>query len=430
MTTTPHPPRSRVLGAAGEAVRRRMQADADLLAAAAEWALMHPVSEAADAAGWCFGEDLVPLAGEGAPLVAEFAPAELAAVLGWKTETVQVLMGDALELASRLPRIYRDVQELRLSVPLARYVAEQTRDLSQDAAGRVDMMLRGGGKLTRPFVRRVVDEVRLHEDPDRAAAEEERALACRRVEVRAGRTPATLELVGDLDVADGVAFDEAVSRLAAVLGDLGDGEGFDVRRARAVGILADPAAALALLDRETEIPRGASGGGTVDLVLTMDPATLAELATRGVVGPVNAGRWGVATSDLVKSWVSDWLGADAKIVVRQVLDLTKPDSIPPVDGHDPPEAMSWFVRLRDPVCVFPGCVRASSRCDLDHIEAYLPIDEGGPPGQTHAGNLAPLCRRHHRVKTHGRWSYHRLPDGGYRWTSPSGRTIDTPPPRR
>ncbi len=45
------------------------------------------------------------MAGEGAPLVAEFAPAELAAVLGWSTETVKELMGDALELRCRLPRV-------------------------------------------------------------------------------------------------------------------------------------------------------------------------------------------------------------------------------------------------------------------------------------------------------------------------------------
>ena len=33
-------------------------------------------------------------------------------------------------------------------------------------------------------------------------------------------------------------------------------------------------------------------------------------------------------------------------------------------------------------------------------------------------NLAPLCRRHHRAKTHGRWRYQRLVDGSYAWTSP------------
>ncbi len=429
MTTTSLDPRSRVLEAAKDAVTARMQADADLLAAAAEWALLHPVPEAEDAAGWLFGEELVPLAGEGAPLVAEFAPAELAAVLGWKTETVQELMGDALELHSRLPRVYRDVQALRLPAALARYAAEQTRDLSADGACRADRMLCGGGKPTRRWIREIVDEVRLFEDPDRAVAEEENALASRQVEIRPATTPATMEVLGLVDTVDGGAFDQALSTVAQRLGELGDTDDFDIRRARAVGILADPETALALLaDKRPSV--SPSPVGRADLVLHMDLASLADLAVRDLVGPVDTGRWGIATSELVKRWVTEWLGPGAKVTVRQVLDLADPGSITAVDGHDPPEQMAWFVRLRDPVCVFPGCTRDSRACDLDHIEPYLPPDEGGPPGQTHPVNLAPLCRRHHRVKTHARWCYRRLPDGGYRWITPTGRVIDVAPARR
>ena len=94
---------------------------------------MHPATAVTDYAGFgedlLFGEALTPLAGQGAPLVAEFAPAELAAVLGWSTETVKELMGDALELRYRLPRVWRLVLALELPVPLARYLAEQTHDL-------------------------------------------------------------------------------------------------------------------------------------------------------------------------------------------------------------------------------------------------------------------------------------------------------------
>ena len=34
--------------------------------------------------------------------------------------------------------------------------------------------------------------------------------------------------------------------------------------------------------------------------------------------------------------------------------------------------------------------------------------------------IAPLCRRHHRFKTHGGWRYHVLEPGSYVWTSPHG----------
>src|SRR5205085_5135576 len=68
-------------------------------------------------------------------------------------------------------------------------------------------------------------------------------------------------------------------------------------------------------------------------------------------------------------------------------------------------------------CRFPWCGRRG-RYDLDHIEPYLPRDEGGPPGQTSSENLARLCRFHHRLKTHSPWDYHRQPDSTLLWTSP------------
>lgn len=71
--------------------------------------------------------------------------------------------------------------------------------------------------------------------------------------------------------------------------------------------------------------------------------------------------------------------------MKPVLDLRRTDQ---VDQHDPPAWMADLVWLRDPVCVFPGCHRTSRICDLDHIEPCLPIDVGGPPGQTHPDNLA------------------------------------------
>ena len=80
------------------------------------------------------------------------------------------------------------------------------------------------------------------------------------------------------------------------------------------------------------------------------------------------------------------------------------------------------VILRDRHCVFPWCGRDARQTDLDHIEPYVPLDEGGPPGQTNPQNLAPLCRRHHRAKTFTGWTYQRARDGTYDWTSPHGHT--------
>lgn len=66
------------------------------------------------------------------------------------------------------------------------------------------------------------------------------------VELTAGNTPATTEVAMVLDTADAEAFDTTVCQVAAQPGRLGDHDSLDIRRARAVGILADPQAALDL----------------------------------------------------------------------------------------------------------------------------------------------------------------------------------------
>src|SRR4051812_24029130 len=67
-----------VLDGARAARQTELAAAAELLVAAAEWADLHPVARGGQAAGWgevdLHGEGLVPLAGEGTPQVAEFAP--------------------------------------------------------------------------------------------------------------------------------------------------------------------------------------------------------------------------------------------------------------------------------------------------------------------------------------------------------------------
>ena len=144
--------------------------------------------------------------------------------------------------------------------------------------------------------------------------------------------------------------------------------------------------------------------------------SLADLATHAagnqVVGEVE--KLGPATLDLIRAWLDD-----SKARILPVLDLNRTDA---VDQHDPPPWMRELVILRDRHCVFPWCGRDARACDLDHIVAYVPPDEGGPPGQTNPQNLAPLCRRHHRAKTFTGWTYQRARDGTYEWTSPHGHT--------
>jgi hypothetical protein len=423
------PAGAEVLDRAIDAVAARRDADLALLQAAVAWGESHPVPDAEHEsyARWehpsLHGEGIVPLAGDGAPLVAEFAPDELAAAIGWPVTTTRSWMGDGLELKYRLPLLFDLLVRGVVPLHLARYVSEQTRDLPREAAAYADRLVSSHhARLNRPRIRAWVDEARLYHDPDRQVDDEQRALAARKVELWPGDTPATTDVMMRLDSCDADAFDRAVTRTAEALKRSGDTDDLDVRRAKAVGVLADPQRALELLTGDPgRTPesgaRAGSGRAGAVLWLHLDESRLREIDT--FPSPVHVEGLGTVSSDLLAMWL-----ADTRVVVTPVLDLARPDAI---DGHDPPGWMADLVRLRDRHCVFPGCCRASRDCDLDHIEPYVPLDEDGPPGQTNPDNLAPLCRRHHRAKTHTRWHYARLPDGTYHWTSPLGRTYAVVP---
>ena len=66
-----------------------------------------------DPGGRAYGEAGMPVAGEGAPLVAEFSVTEFAAALGLSTDAGKRYVGHALELRYRLPRVWRRVHGRR-----------------------------------------------------------------------------------------------------------------------------------------------------------------------------------------------------------------------------------------------------------------------------------------------------------------------------
>lgn len=90
------------------------------------------------------------------------------------------------------------------------------------------------------------------------------------------------------------------------------------------------------------------------------------------------------------------------------------------DKYQPPDALVDFITARDRTCRFPGCRRAAELSDIDHA---IPWDEGG---KTSPENLGALCRRHHRLKTHGGWKILSNPDGSCTWTSPYGKDYFVP----
>jgi len=89
--------------------------------------------------------------------------------------------------------------------------------------------------------------------------------------------------------------------------------------------------------------------------------------------------------------------------------------------YRPPVPLARFVRARDRICTFTDCTRPATRCDIDHRHDW----EHG--GNTSSSNCDCLCERHHYLKHNTSWQVAKLPDGGRRWTSPTGRQHERPP---
>ncbi|MCC3276190.1 HNH endonuclease [Arthrobacter sp. zg-Y20] len=86
-----------------------------------------------------------------------------------------------------------------------------------------------------------------------------------------------------------------------------------------------------------------------------------------------------------------------------------------------PAGLARWLRARDGTCRFPGCRVSTALSEIDHTTDWA---AGGP---TDHGNLAHLCRRHHRFKTLGFWKARQPEPGVVEWTSPSGRVYRTEP---
>ena len=108
------------------------------LTAAVEWAALHEATGTGDAAYWWEAGQMVPLAGEGAPEIGEYAIAEFAAALGVSTQAGRRLIGHGLEIAWRLPKLWAQLQAGRVPAWRATRVAEATMTLTKEAAGFVD----------------------------------------------------------------------------------------------------------------------------------------------------------------------------------------------------------------------------------------------------------------------------------------------------
>ena len=409
--------------------RRGRPAEAEKLQAAVTWAAMHSVDSLDQAATvWDHGETGLPVAGPGAPLVAEFSVTEFAAAIGLPTEAGKAYLGEAVELRYRLRRIWSRVIKGDLPAWRARRVARATMVLSMEAAAYVDLHVAHVAHKVRPAqLDRLVEEAIGRFMPEEAERRRRQAADGRSftVDTRQPSLRGTSTVYGELDLADALDLDAAVAAGAQALKDLGSTDTLDVRRATAVGDLARRQLTLDLNptpdadpdaddDRRTgdattpaEPDRDARGVATrkprqvVMYVHLSDAAVTPGAPLAGEFGRVENTR-GPVHAEQIRQWCGN---PDAQITVQPVIDLNE---------HIDVEAYEIRGRLREqtilthPTCVFPWCTRPARAlepdehdADCDHRVPYAVVKHSC------SCNAAPLCRRHHRAKTHGRLDLHR-----------------------
>ncbi|HEY0903747.1 MAG TPA: HNH endonuclease [Marmoricola sp.] len=369
---------------------------------AAKCAEAHPVDHLDDAATVEGTQGELAIAGPGAPLVAEFCVADFALAVSMTTDAGRSYLGDAVEVRHRLPRLWARVMAGQVAVWRARKIASQTMSLPAEGAEHVDRHVAPvAHRLTWAQLDRTVEAARALFDP--IEAEHRRLLAAEDrffdVDTHHPSLDGTATVRGELDLADALDLDHAVTTGAQQLADLGCTEPLDVRRAMAAGALARGDLMLAP-DTTTEADRPRRSKRQL-VVYTH----LSESALAGVEN---------TRSHVLVAQVEGWCAtATGPVVIRPVVDLGEHIEVP---GYTPSPRLREQVLLTHPMCVFPGCSRPSRGCDLDHV---IPWADGGP---TCSCNLVPECRFHHRLKTHGGWTLQRVGHRLLMWTSPMGQT--------
>ncbi|GAA5112632.1 hypothetical protein GCM10023339_15970 [Alloalcanivorax gelatiniphagus] len=410
---------------------------------AARWADLHPPESIHTAATFavpgCEHEE--PIAGPGCPTVAEFCVAELGAVLGISTTAAKKLIGHALELRHRLPRLWAAVQSGTVPAWRARSVAEVTIHtspaLTPEAAAWVDAQVAAvAGKVGSAQLDRLVAETikrfdlaeadptsdpedgYLHVDPRHATVHDEDV-----------HYAGTMRLEAELDIADALDVDRALAQGAELRKALGSTEPLGARRAKALGDLARTQTALDLVvqgggfearsalsstteDEQPKLPVARE----VVLHAHFDARLSGDTTVFSHTGRLEEGQR-LVLLDQVKAWCAD---TRTKVTVKPVIDLNTTLSTP---AYEIPDRIREQVILRDRTCVFPWCTRPARRADVDHIveHDHAAAAEGRTqPGPTQTDNLASLCRYHHRLKTFTAWTYRAVAPGAFAWTSPHG----------
>lgn len=361
----------------------------------------------------------------------EVTAAEVGSALRWSTLVATDRVGLALAAAERTPAALAALAAGRLTFGKLRALVDRTSNLTveQVAAVEATILERATEQTPAQFgvaLRRAV----LRCDPDAARVRAERA--CREREVAwwpvedgmavlRAVLPATEAMRCHQALSDAARSTAAADAAAGVEDD----RTVDARRADLlVDRLLNPGPGPGgNAENPPDEPAGGPGRPSWSRAETQVHVTVPWTVLAGLSDDVGE--------------VTGYGPVDADTACRLAVDatwrriLTDPASGAVLDvgttSYRPPAALAEHVRTRDGTCRFPGCRRTARRsalrrgADLDHTVPY-------PHGPTSTANLAALCRLHHRLKTHTRWSVEQFDDGQLEWTSPTGAIHTTDPP--
>ncbi len=391
----------------------------------------------------------------------ELAIQMVAVALGISARTAADRISEAIILVRDLPRTLAAVAGGWLSMAAARALVTQTREVTDTRITEVETLVMTGlaarilppGSI--PLGHRDAVDLELLATTDPAII----------AELTAAATPArirelTRRAVKTIDA-------QALCTRAARAGDNRDFQIWPDREGLAwIGLLTTEANATAIYDRidtsartrvgakdswtlpqrradlATELLLGPHPDGTpgppINLTITISgaaPAATATPAAAAVISAADPGReiavehLGPVTGQAVTDLLSQ---AEGQLTLRTpTAAVACPGHPRGPDGrilepgpYTPSAALALAVRTRDRTCRFPGCAVPSIDCDLDHTIPH-------PHGPTCICNLAALCRRHHRLKTHTPgWTVTNHGNGHLTWTTPTGQTHHTQPHQR
>ena len=211
----------------------------------------------------------------------------------------------------------------------------------------------------------------------------------------------TATVYGTLDLADALDLEAAVADVAGQLKDLGSEDSLDVRRSVALGEIARRQLSLDLTG-STDSGSAVCGSGHHALPPPRRGGPGRRRRGRPAAEPQPPGPRAADPHLVRRTGPAHRQAGDRP---RGLRTRSTPTTSP--TGR-PSRSISGIGTASS-----PGAPAPPRRCDHDHVVPH-------PDGPTCACNLAPLCRRHHRLKTHGRWRYRVLDPGTYLWTSPHG----------